>query len=174
MNIMNIMIRQVLRNLIHIRDVEMYCNISSDFKQKLKIFKQNKHLFEQFISSKDKDISVKFKYTNNTIISIFMYINNSTIYVRTYVDIDDKITIRILDLRADSISGKLIYFDCDTIYLNTVDKILNILHSKIPVEKNYTEEIVSCLDKLPTIDLESLKQVNMIYDKIEIKACGEI
>lgn len=154
-----------IRNLIHIRYVEIDCNISSDFKQKLKIFKQNKVLFKKFISSKDKDISVKFRY-NNHIISIFMYSNNSTIYIRAFVDIDGKNSIRILDLRADNRSGKLIYFDCDTIYLNIVDKILNILHNKIPVEKNYTEEIVSCLDKLPTSDLESLKEVNMIYDRI--------
>lgn len=163
---MNI-IRRVIRNLIHMRDVEIYCNITSNFEEKLKIFKRNKVLFKKFISSKDKDINIKFKY-NNHVISIFMYTNNDTIYVRAFVDIDGmEGNIRILDLRTDDISGKLIYFDCDNIYLNAVDKILNILYNKIPVEKEYTEEITRCLDKLPTNDLEFLKEVNIIYDKIE-------
>ena len=162
---MNI-IRQVLRNLIHMRDVEIYCNITNDFEEKLKIFKRNKVLFKKYISSKDKDINIKFKY-NNHVISIFMYTNNAVICVRAFIDIDGKNTIKILDLRTDDISGKLIYFDCDNIYLNAVDKILNILYNKIPVEKEYTEEITRCLDKLPTNDLEFLKEVNIIYDKIE-------
>ena len=68
---MNIIIQE-LRNLMHIKDVEIYCNISSDFKQKLKIFKQNKVLFKKFISSNVKDFSVRFRY-NNHIISIYVY-----------------------------------------------------------------------------------------------------
>lgn len=163
---MNI-IRQVLRNLMHIRDVEIYCNITSNFEEKLKIFKQNKVLFKKFISSKDKDINIRFKY-NNHIISIFMYSNTDAIYVRAFFDMDGmEDNIRILDLRTDDISGKLIYFDCNNAYLNSIDKILNILYSKIPVEKEYTEEITRCLGKLPISDLESLKEVNMIYDKIK-------
>lgn len=158
--------KQVLRNLIHIRDVEIYCNITSNFEEKLTIFKRNKVLFKKFISSKDKDINIRFKY-NNHIISIFMYSNTDVIYVRAFFDTDGiEDHIKLLDIRADNVSGKLIYFDCNNAYLNSIDKILNILLCKISVEEEYTEEITRCLDKLPTSDLESLKEVNMIYDRI--------